>query len=293
MARSNPGIHSIQIGDITVSALNDGQFEGAASLVVGPTNEQTEALLRDSFRAVPPRITVTCFLLEMPGRKVLIDAGTGGLFGPALGYAPAKLAALGIAPEAIDTILLTHGHGDHLGGLIDAAGAAVFGRAELVLHSAEAAYWNSDEHRERAPEASRGRFDTARRVFAAYARRTRHLRDSEAVLPGVTARHLPGHTPGHTGFRIGSGGQSLLMWTDIVHVPGVQFAHPDAGMTFDVDLDEARATRARLLDEAAADRLLVAGCHLDFPTFGHVLRHGGGYGFEPLVWAPAAAGLLA
>ena len=118
------------------------------------------------------------------------------------------------------------------------------------------------------------------------------MQDGEEVLPGVTAVHLPGHTPGHTGWRIESAGETLLIWGDIVHLPGLQFAQPAAGMAFDIDGDLGRSTRAKALDMVASDRLLLAGMHLDFPTFGHVRRAGSGYAFEPVVWAPTDSGLF-
>ena len=96
----------------------------------------------------------------------------------------------------------------------------------------------------------------------------------------------PGHTPGHSGWIVSSGGDSMLIWGDVVHVPGVQFARPEAGMVFDVDVEQGRASRARAFDMAATDRLRVAGMHLDFPTFGHVMRAGRGYAFVPEVWTP-------
>ncbi len=113
------------------------------------------------------------------------------------------------------------------------------------------------------------------------------------MLPGVTAVELAGHTPGHTGWMIASGGAALFIWADVVHLPGLQFAHPDVGLAFDVDGAKGKAARHRALDMAATDRLLVAGMHLDFPTFGHVRRAGAGYAFEPLVWAPTDVGLFA
>ena len=97
----------------------------------------------------------------------------------------------------------------------------------------------------------------------------------------------PGHTPGHSGWLIASGAESLLIWGDIVHMPGVQFPRPGAGMGFDVDGDQAIATRQRIFDMAATDRLAVAGMHLDFPCFGHVAKASKGYAFIPNVWTPA------
>ncbi len=194
MARANPGFHSTTIGEVVVTALNDGQFEAATALITGLPAQTSEALLRDSFRVLPPRFTVSCFLLEFAGRRVLVDFGTGGLYGAVLGHAPTRLAALGVAPNSIDTVLLTHGHPDHVGGLVDAAGAAVFARAELVVNATEAAFWTGE------PRADNG--DPARRALSAYAARLRHAADGEAVLPGITLHQFAGHTPGHSGYRI-------------------------------------------------------------------------------------------
>jgi glyoxylase-like metal-dependent hydrolase (beta-lactamase superfamily II) len=108
----------------------------------------------------------------------------------------------------------------------------------------------------------------------------RRVRDGE-VLPGISATLLPGHTPGHTGWIVHSGNDAVMMWGDVVHMPAVQVPRPDAAMVFDVDPAMARATRARTFDRVAADRLRVAGAHMDFPGFGYIVRRGTGYHFEP------------
>ncbi len=293
MSRSNPGIHSIQIGDVTVTALNDGQFQADYGTVAGLGQAETETLLRDSFRFAPPRISVSCFLIEAAGRRIIVDFGAGGKFGALLGYAMSRLADLEIEPNSIDTILLTHAHVDHIGGLMDDGGAPIFDNAELVVNAAEVAFWSDDAIRGGAPDDAKGYFDLARTAFSAYAGRTRHISDKQAVLPGITAHHLPGHTPGHTGYIIESAGQSLFIWADTVHLPGIQFARPDAGVTFDTDAEQARATRRRVFDMTANDRVMVAGIHHDFPLFGHVRRSGDAYAFEPVVWTPSATGLMA
>ena len=288
MTSSNTGIHHISVGDIGVTALSDGQFEASLDWVVGVDAATCASLESGAFRALPPRITVSCFLLSIGERRVLVDIGFGDLRGPVFGHARRSLDALGIAPGDIDTVLITHAHVDHVSGLVDAAGAAYFPKAELVLHEAETAYWLDDANLSAAPDMAKDGFATARTALAPYADRTRTVRDGAEALPGVRASHLPGHTPGHTGWLVGGGGDSLLIWGDVVHLPGIQFARPDAGMGFDVDVELGRKSRARAFDMAAADKLLVAGMHLDFPTFGHVARTAGGYVFVPQVWTPQA-----
>ena len=293
MPHANPGIHHVKVGEAVVTALNDGQFDADTAWVTGLAAPEAEAMLRDSFRVLPPRITVSCFLVEIAGRRVMVDAGGGGAMGGLLGHAGARLSAIGVDPKSIDTVLVTHAHVDHVNGLVTADGAAVFANAELVINAAETGFWLDKSVQAQAPESAQAYFGIAQRALAPYEKRMRLVKDGEEVLPGIAAVHLPGHTPGHTGWRLSSGRDTLLIWGDVVHLPGLQFARPEAGMAFDIDGDLGRASRARALDMVATDRLLLTGMHLDFPTFGHVRRAGTGYAFEPLVWAPTESGLFA
>jgi glyoxylase-like metal-dependent hydrolase (beta-lactamase superfamily II) len=268
-----------------VTAINDGMFEASTALLTNIDPAEADALLAGTFRPLPPRITVNAFMLTMGGKRILVDTGCAATMGPTLGSMLSHLAAMGVAPETVSTVLLTHAHPDHANGLIDAAGAAVFPNAEIIISAKESAFWLDDAIMASVPEDSKGYFLGARAALAPYAGRTRLIDEGE-VLPGITAIPEPGHTPGHTGFLVTSGSESLLLWGDIVHLPGVQFARPDAGLAFDADGPAAIATRARIMDMAATDKLLVAGMHLDFPTFGHLVRQGTGYALVPEVWTP-------
>ena len=284
-SRQVPGVHHRFVGDIVVTALNDGVLDASFDWLTQIDPAEPPALHAASFRTVPPRITVNAFLLHMGERLVLVDSGCGGGMGPTLGRLAVNLAVLGVAPAAIDAVLLTHLHPDHVGGLVDDAGKALLVNAELIVHAAEPPFWRDDTVLAGATEENRGFIQLARQVLEAYSGRVRTVVAGEA-LPNVTAVPAPGHTPGHTGWLVASGADSLLIWGDIVHMPGVQFARPGAGMGFDVDGAQAIATRRRMMDMAATDRLLVAGMHLDFPAFGHLARAGEGYAFIPEVWMP-------
>ena len=284
-----PGALRWSLGDLTITALNDGWFQGGLDLVTGIPREEAGALQAAGFRTEQPKITLNAFLITGAGRKpALIDAGYGGL-APAgtLGRLAEALAATGVRPEAIGTVLVSHLHPDHVGGLT-AGGAAAYPNAELVLHADEAAHWLPDAALAKAPDGAKPYFEGARKAVAPYVGRMREHRGGE-VLPGITAVHLPGHTPGHCGFRIVSGGQSLLMWADVVHLPAIQFKDPQAGVGFDVDGDRARETRRRILDAVASERTFIAGSHLDFPALGHVARDGTGYRFVPALWVGGEA----
>jgi len=280
-----PGVHHRSVGEVLVTALNDGVLEASFDWLTHIDPAEPPALHAASFRAIPPRITINAFLLHLGERLVLVDSGCGASMGPSLGRLAENLAAMGVAPAAIDTVLLTHLHPDHVGGLVDGAGKALLPNAELIVHAAEPPYWQDDAVLTQVSEENRPFVQLAREVLEAYRGRVRTIAAGEA-LPGITAVPEPGHTPGHTGWLIASGADSLLIWGDIVHMPGVQFARPGAGMGFDADGAQAIATRQRIMDMAATDRLLVAGMHLDFPTFGHLARAGDGYAFIPEVWAP-------
>ena len=294
MSRANPGHYSKQIGDVTVTALLDGQFEGTTSLILGPEPAQAEAWLQETGRHVPPRISISCFLLEFAdGTRALFDGGAGHAFGPVAGLAPQGLAALGVAPEEITTILCSHAHPDHVVGLIHPDGSARYPNASMALTEAEGAFWASDANRDATPDGLRGFFDGARAGLAAYAATARHFKDGEEVMPGIEAVFLPGHTPGHSGFIVRSGGEALFMWADVIHLPGLQYEHPEVAIGFDVDPAMARTSRRRAFDRASADKMLVAGIHHDFPLFGRVAAHGGAFRWSADVYAPTATGLTA
>ncbi|GJE60103.1 MBL fold metallo-hydrolase [Methylobacterium trifolii] len=289
-AKALPGVLRWTVGDLTVTALNDGWFQGSLDLVTGISHAEAGALQRTGFRTEAPKVTLNAFLVTGPGREpVLIDTGYG-VFRPGdtLGRVPAALATTGVSPGDIRTVLVTHLHPDHCGGLIGEDGQAAYPNAEIVLHADEAAHWLPDAALAAAPEGAKPYFENARKAVAPYAGRMRE-HTGGAVLPGISAVPLPGHTPGHCGFRIVSGDKSLLMWTDVVHLPAIQFKQPEAGVGFDVDGDRARATRRRILEEVAQDGTFIAGSHLEFPAFGFVTRDGDGYRFVPALWVGGEA----
>ncbi len=278
-----------QVGDILVTALNDGHQDAPLTSMAGIATEEAAALLQAAFRPVPRRTAVNGFLIRSGGRTALVDAGCGPIK-PTTGRLAANLAAAGVAAEAIDTVLMTHLHPDHFGGLTGPGGAPLFPAATLRLHEAEQAHWQDDAAMEREDPARRAAFfGGARARLAAYADRTSPFTSGE-VFPGVTAIPLPGHTPGHTGFMVASGGKSLLIWGDIVHVPEVQVPRPEATMAVDVDPAQAAATRRRIFDQVATDRQAIAGMHLHFPAFAHLARDGAGYRLVPDAWSIALEG---
>ena len=270
-----------QVGDFTVTAVSDGVLYSNHDVILGVDKDDSARLTGVPY-GQPLPLDVNSFLIRHRGKLILSDAGTGQALQPIqknLGKLPENLRAIGVDPSAIDVVMLTHLHSDHSMGLVDQEGRAVFPNAELIMHEVEAAFWLDRALRDNDPERITRNSKAQRAVTAPYRDRIRRIRDGE-VLPGITAMLRPGHTPGHTNWLIQSGGERLLIWGDIVHLASVQLARPEARLIYDVDTDLAAATRQKVLEWVASERLTVAGAHVGFPGFGRVTRSGGRFAVE-------------
>jgi glyoxylase-like metal-dependent hydrolase (beta-lactamase superfamily II) len=230
------------------------------------------------------RGAVNAFVIDSGAKTYIVDAGTGPSLGATLGKLDANLAAAGFKPSDISMLLTTHLHPDHIGGSVK-DGKPVFEAAEFVVSEADRAFWSNPANRAQADEPAKAFFDLATASLKAYGDRVRVVAGGAEAAPGITAVALPGHTPGHTGYRIASGGETLLIWGDIVHAAPLQLPRPELTLSFDVNQALAAKTRKALLEQVAADRTLVAGAHLPFPGIGHIeAAKGGGYRFVPATW---------
>ena len=277
-----PGYYRRRVGDAEVTALLDGYLDIAHGFWSGIEQPTVEALAAAA--GLPAsgsiRVGVTSYLINHENRLILIDTGSADYFGPTAGKFADALAAAGHTPDQVDTILITHMHPDHTGALVDKS-TAVFRNAELHICGLDFDYWTSEAMQATAPDFAKPWFDAARLVKTAYDGRINLFTGGPELVSGITAVPLVGHTPGHTGYRLSSSGEDLLIWGDACGVASVQFRHPEAGLAFDVDGATGKATRARVLDMAAGEGVLVASAHLPFPTFGRVLRAGGAYAWQP------------
>ncbi|WP_343231177.1 MBL fold metallo-hydrolase [Thalassovita aquimarina] len=278
------GVVRRRVGSLEVTALLDGYLEMTPELFGAPLDEAAR-LATEQFKGGEPNLSpVNAFLVNLGDRLVLIDTGAANSFGPTLGRLPEALAANGVSPAQIDAILLTHMHPDHIAGVIDANGNAVFPNAEMIVPEADFAYWHDDASMSAAPNAFKPFFKGARLAAKAYEGRTTKISGEADVFGALKAVPLPGHTPGHTGYILNSGDASLFIWGDTVHNATYQLAHPEWGPAFDVDPEMAANSRKRALDMSAADRLLIAGMHMPFPAVGHIATENLGYKFVPAEW---------
>jgi glyoxylase-like metal-dependent hydrolase (beta-lactamase superfamily II) len=266
------------VGDLTVKAFNDGILKTSLDLVIGMERAVAEGLTGPTDNGAL-FIPVNNFVFERDGKTILIDAGAGNTMQKTLGKLPENLRAGGIDPKSITHILLTHIHPDHANGLVDDAGDAHYPNAEILVNDVEMDFWLG-ESQPGENENTKRMHQRAAIDLKPYRERIRRMRDGEEFA-GCTALLAAGHSPGHTVWRVDGGkGAAFISWGDIVHLSAIQISHPETPLTYDLDPHQAVSARKRVLDMAAADRLMVAGAHVNAPGFGHVVRKGVRFTFD-------------
>jgi glyoxylase-like metal-dependent hydrolase (beta-lactamase superfamily II) len=286
------GYYRFKVGEIEVTLVNEGVSERPldATFVRNAPLPDVQAALAAAFQPTATlTIPITTAVLNTGSRLVMIDAGIGQMGPPTTGRWMANFRASGYGPDQVDTVVFSHFHGDHIQGLRAKDGTALFPNAKVMVPEAEWAFWMDDAKMAAAPEAMKGAFQGVRRVFGPIAGEVeRYAAAEKEILPGLTAIPAPGHTPGHTAFVVASGDQRLLLWSDTTNKPELFVRNPGWHAVFDMDPAQAEATRRRMLDMAAAERMQVAGYHFPFPATGHIAREGDRYAYVPSFWRPQA-----
>jgi len=257
-----------QAGDMAVTIIQDMPGAMAIDLFSGPASAQER---EKHFTDGKAEAGFNVFLLRAGGKNVLFDTGFGTIRDTP-GRLWDALAGFGIGLDAVDLVVLTHMHGDHIGGLIKDK-ARAFPKAKILVAKPELDFWLAQAEKD-AKNANAG---LAKIIAGAYGNDVQFFAYGEAVLPGVTALNAVGHTPGHTVFQLEAGGKSLLIIGDLIHAAALQFALPDECARFDMNIPLAVADRKRFLELAAEKNLPVAGMHLPFPGWGMVVKEGKGY----------------
>jgi len=285
-----PGYYRHQLGQFEITALFDGAIELDTQLLKNASAADLQRLLSRMFVGNPKMQTaVNAYLINTGSHLVLVDTGAAKLFGPALGYVLQNMKAAGYEPAQVDTVVITHLHGDHMGGLNDAAGQPLFTKARILVAQADSDFWLSQKVADGAPAKVQPFFKMARDGAAPYlaSGQWQTFTDGSVLVPGIRAVRANGHTPGHTAYAIESEGQKLLIWGDLVHAHAVQFAKPGVSIEFDIDQKQAVATRRSIMKAMAASKSLVAGMHLPFPGIGHVREDAKGrYSWVPIEFGP-------
>jgi glyoxylase-like metal-dependent hydrolase (beta-lactamase superfamily II) len=285
-----PGVYRYRIGSYELTALHDGTWFRPIDdkFVKNAAWADVQKALADNFLPTDKLpIPFTALIVNTGAKLVLIDTGTAGQLAPtAPGIGP-SLAAAGVDPKAVDVILISHFHPDHINGIKTKEGQKVFPNAEIHVAAPEWAFWMDDARMNAAPESARPAILNARRIFSDIAKEVKRFEPGAELAPGITSVAAFGHTPGHTAFAIASGNQSMLVLGDTTNHPWLFVRNPEWQAVFDTDGAMAAETRRKLLDRAAADRMLVQGYHFPFPASGYIARRGTGYDLVPVMWQPA------
>jgi len=289
------GWYRYKIGSIEVTVATDGvaHFKMAEDHVINIKKDVVNAALAEVFMEKDMMTTpYNPVCLNTGSKLVVIDTGTGeasykksnGVGGQFV----TNLAASGIERAAVDTVIISHYHGDHINGLLMEDNSLTYPNAEILVPAREHAYWMDDGEMSRATAGRlQTNFKNVRRVMnAEVMKRLKTYEWDKEVIPGVTAQGTPGHSPGHTSYVIASGSDTVYLQSDVTHVPFLFVRHPDWHAFYDQDGAMAEATRRKVYDMLVADKMRVQGFHYPFPSLAHVEKYGTGYREIPVIWNP-------
>lgn len=276
------GFFTYKVGDFDIIALRDGArtFPMPDGFVA---NVSKDKAIEAAAQAYIPNGNITVpfnpMLINTGSKLVLIDTGNGAAAleasKGAVGNLIGSMASAGVEPKDVDIVIISHFHGDHINGLKNADGTPAFPNAEIKVPAAEAAFWADEGNASKANGYNKAQFAGNKKAMEGL-KTTPYEADKE-VAPGITSVSTPGHTPGHMSFVVSSGSGKLFVQSDVTNIPAFFLRNPDWFVAFDNDPETAKATRHRIYDMAAAEKMLIAGYHFPFPCMGHVEKDGTGY----------------
>jgi len=294
VGKQAPGFYRYKVGSLEVTVVTDGMTSiplPDTYVANAPKDAVNAAVAANYLPKDKATHAYTPIVVNTGSKLVVVDTGLGpNVYQQSKGAAgqfQTNLAAAGIDRNAVDTVIISHFHGDHINGLLGADNKLAYPNAEIMVPAPEWAFWMSDENMNRAPEAMKGNFTNARRVFGAFGNKVTQYEGGKELLPGITSMASPGHTPGHMSYVLASGSDRVLVQVDITAGMATLFMrNPDWQLVFDVDKPLAVQTRRKLYDMAAAEKMLVQGFHFPFPSIGHVEKDGNGYRLVTAPWNP-------
>jgi glyoxylase-like metal-dependent hydrolase (beta-lactamase superfamily II) len=289
-----PGFYRYKVGSIEVTVVTDGvsKFKFTDNHVGNKSRDDINGALAATYYEKDMMSTPYNPIVVNTGSKiVVIDTGTSEAnytrSKGAAGQFQTNLKAAGIDRNAIDIVLISHFHGDHINGLLTPDNKLAYPNAEIMVPAAEWKYFMDDGEMSRAPEGRmQDVFKGLRRVFDAIGRKVTQYEPNKEIIPGITSVATPGHTPGHNSHIIASGTSKVYVQADVTHVPFLFARHPDWHVFYDQDPIMAEATRRKVYDMLSAEKMMVQGFHYPFPALAHVEKTATGYQEIPVAWNP-------
>ena len=261
------------VGDIEVIAVADGERTAPVpeGFVLNAPMDEVHRAYRT--HGIPEGHGNTPFnptVIRTAGLTVLVDTGVGAEEaeqpGATAGFLLRNLAAIGIGPEDVDVVVISHFHGDHVSGLVAPDGGPAFPRAEITVPANEWSFWTDDAELARAtPGRMQSLFASNRSIFDPLRERILTHAWDEDVVPGVTAIGTPGHSIGHTSYLVCSRGESVFLIQDVSNHPALSLEHPGWHLAYDQDPVKAETTRRDTLEWLAREQVPVQGFHFPFP----------------------------
>lgn len=293
--RQAPGFYRYKVGSIEVTVVTDGINRRPLpdGFVLNATKDEVNAALAAAFMEKNVFVGPYNPIVVNTGAKLaVIDTGTGEAAYRARkganGQFLTNLAAAGIDANTVDTVIISHYHGDHINGLLKMDNSLAFPNAEILVPAPEHKYWMDDGELNRASTPRiQGVFKNARRVMRGEVlKRLRTYEWNREVIPGVTAVGTPGHTPGHTCHIVTSGASKVYVQGDLTHAPFLFVRNPGWHPYYDQDPVQTEAMRRRVYDMLVAEKMPVQGFHYPFPALAHVEKTATGYRENPVAWNP-------
>lgn len=284
-AAPGPAFQKLSVGSLEVTVVTDGAAARSAAnpgVVANAQPDQVAAALRAA--GIPGPEFLQPFnptVVRTRAGLVAIDVGTSGTGGPQTGRFLANMREAGLDPAQVVAVVVTHLHPDHFSGLTDANNTPNFPNAQVFVPQRDWAYWTDEGEETRARDMLKPIFGAVRRRFAPYQGRIVTFAAGSQVVPGITAQDAPGHSPGHAVLVVADGNDSLMVSGDAIHAPAFFWANPEWFIGFDSDPAQAVATRKRLLDQLATDRMPTVVYHAGMPAVGRAERAGTGYRMVP------------
>lgn len=274
-----------KVGDIEVFSLHDGETErvlDAAYVKNVALDDVKKALTASGIGPDKFANPFTPTAIRAGGKIVLFDTGFGGNGAPTVGKLAENMRAASLDPAKVDTVVISHFHGDHISGLwAKETSEQIYPNAQILMPEPEYKHWTDPALVEKVPEASRASVRRIQSTFPNW-KNISLINDGAEVAPGVRAIATPGHTVGHTSFLVASGGQQLFIQGDVTGIHQLFVRNPGWYSMFDADGPKAEATRRGFFDRVIAEKGMIAGYHFGFPNVGTLSKDGNGYAFEPV-----------